>query len=86
MREIKMKSLLIVLTTLTVLSSSHPLESTPSPQDIVGKNAILSSSANTNADNKFHSIKSQPEEIRLNITLTKGDETEKEPVDIDMGK
>lgn len=75
--------LLIALTVCASSLSSHPLESTQSPLDI-GKNAILSDSIN---DSKvpLQPIKSQPEEIRLNITL-KSDDNEKEIVDVDMGK
>lgn len=71
-----MKPLLIelLLITLTVCaSSSYPSESTQSP---LGE-AILGDFNVT--------LKTQPKEIRLNITL-KSDETEKENIDVDMGK
>ena len=69
----KMKPLLIelLLIVLTVCASST----------VSSTNAPLEGSQNE----KFSSQNSQPEEIRLNITL-KSDENEKEHVDIDMGK
>lgn len=74
---------LLISLTVCATSSSHPLESTQSPNDI-GKNAILSNSA---ADGKVPPvpIKTLPEEIRLNITLETNDK-EKEIVDVDQGK
>lgn len=72
MEPLLIELLLIITLTVCASSSSQPFESTQSP--LLG------------VEESSKKVDLQHQEIRLNITLKKGDEDEKENVDIEMGK